>query len=300
MRPLRPLIISSLLACGPAAPPSEATTDITTTSSPDSATTRTIDGPTTTAPTPSTSTSTPTDITTSTGTTLHDFIATPDGGPIDLPDCDPFAQDCPAGQKCAPWDEQGGNTWNGARCVDIIGDGAPGDPCTAPEGPVSGIDDCALGSLCWDVDEQNHGTCVAQCSGSQVAPMCPPKHGCTITAEYYLALCFPSCIPFPDDCPENSLCIPYQSSFYCEPDDRGPKAQVNESCTNTRCARDLVCLAASDASSACGQVGSCCQPYCEFPGAACPNPDQQCLSWYESWGFVPPGYETLGFCGIPE
>ena len=36
-------------------------------------------------------------------------------------------------------------------------DGAPGDPCTAPDGPTAGPDDCARGVFCWYVDDTNHG-----------------------------------------------------------------------------------------------------------------------------------------------
>ena len=126
--------------------------------------------------------------------------------------------------------------------------------------------------------------------------------GSKLFAELYLDLCFPSCVPAPDDCPEDRICIPYQHSFFCEQNGPDPGAQTNGSCSDSRCAKGLACLDASDASSACDGYpeGSCCQPYCEFPGAPCPNPDQQCLPWYDPMGFVPPGYESLGYCAIPE
>lgn len=301
MRSAAILFFALASACGPSAAPLQPATDGTTIDATTIDTTGELASQTGALPTSAT-TEDSTSITASTaGTTLHDF-ATSGDGPVDLPDCDPFGQDCPVGQKCVPWDEQGGNTWNGARCVEITGDGAPGDPCTAPEGPVAGVDDCALGSICWNVDEQNHGVCVAQCLGSVEAPTCPPKHGCILYAELYLDLCFPSCFPAPDDCPEDRICIPYQQSFFCEEKGPEPGAQTNESCSASRCAKGLACLDASDASSACDDFpdGSCCQPYCEFPGGTCPNPDQQCLPWHDPMWFVPPGYENLGYCGIAK
>ena len=32
----------------------------------------------------------------------------------------------------------------------------------------------------------------------------------------------------------------------------------------------------------------------------CPNPDQLCLPWYYPMQSIPPGYEDVGICGIPE
>jgi hypothetical protein len=35
--------------------------------------------------------------------------------------CDPFAQDCPAGEKCVPYD-LAGNNWNANKCAAVVGD----------------------------------------------------------------------------------------------------------------------------------------------------------------------------------
>ena len=49
--------------------------------------------------------------------------------------CDLWEQDCPEGEKCNPWANDGGASWNALRCVPIDPnpDGV-GEPCT-----VSGI-----------------------------------------------------------------------------------------------------------------------------------------------------------------
>ncbi len=78
---------------------------------------------------------------------------------FDVPDsgeCDAFAQECPEGQKCAPYADDGGSTWNNTKYVDVAEDPAQvGEPCVAEEFGLGGIDDCDVGLFCWDVDEQN-------------------------------------------------------------------------------------------------------------------------------------------------
>jgi len=303
MRPLTTFSITALLACGPiTAPPEDATTTTTATSEP--TTTDTAPGPTTTTsppfPTTTELTST-TDIPTNTATTLsHDFIAL-----ADLPsdeDCDTFAQNCPDGEKCVPWASGGGGAWDSAKCVNVTGDGAPGEPCTAPQGGVAGIDDCAFGSICWNVDENKHGTCVAQCTGTGDHPVCPPAHDCYIAALPIINLCFPWCHPLLDDCGGTDLCIPNGDSFVCVLDASGDEGQTNDPCEFANsCDKGLFCLASAAASAACDpQANGCCQPFCQLPDGPCPNPDQLCLPWYDPMLPIPPGYEDLGFCAIPE
>jgi len=306
MRHIYTLTISALLACGPLPPSFETTTSDDTTATTPSATTTAADP--TATPTSSTTTDTPVTTTdpSTTGTTgttdANTFII-----PSDLPGngtiaCDNWAQDCPPGQKCVPWSEGGGGAWNATKCVDITGDGAPGDPCTAPEGGAAGIDDCALGSICWNVDAKNHGTCIAQCTGAPDAPICPPKSTCAEAAEAVLAICIPSCHPLLQDCPGTDLCIPNGDSFLCVLDASGDEGQTNDPCEfANNCDKGLVCLNTADASSACDpQSTGCCQPFCKFPDGPCPNPDQQCVQWFDPMMPIPPGYEDLGICAISQ
>lgn len=71
----------------------------------------------------------------------------------------------------------------------------PGETCTTPEGPFAGVDDCALGSVCWDVDADNHGIFFRQCTGTSNAPLCPLKTSCRSDQYLVLALCLPNCDP---------------------------------------------------------------------------------------------------------
>ena len=294
---------SILLACGPKSPPSDgsSTTDVaststaTTTSEPATTTTTTADPTTTTTADPTTTTTT-----TGTTTEAQDFILRPDGFHSSI-QCDIFAQDCAPGQKCAPWAEGGGSSWNATKCVDITGDGAPGEPCTAPEGGIAGIDDCALGVFCWDVDENNQGTCVAMCTGTFDAPVCPPPTQCALTGEGVLALCLPECDPLIQDCLEGDLCVPEGDGFGCALDASGDEGQVNDPCEfPNSCDKGLTCIESTAASIACDpKVIGCCQPFCEFPGSPCQNPDQECVQWFDPMQ-IPPGFENIGVCAIPS
>ncbi|MBK7825642.1 hypothetical protein [Nannocystis sp.] len=291
--------LTALLACGPVtAPPEDATTTTTATSEP--GTTTTASAPTTTSPESTSTSSDATTTTTATGTThANDFII--QGDILIREDCNVFTQNCPRGQKCAAWAEGGGGAWNATKCVDITGDGAPGDPCATQGGGVSGMDDCGLGSMCWDVDENNQGTCVGLCTGTPAEPMCPPMFKCYISSEGVLNLCIPTCDPLLQDCPGTELCIPNADEFICVSDDSGDAGQTNDPCEFANsCDKGLLCLNTAAASIACDpQIIGCCQPFCKFPGAPCPNPDQQCVQWYDPMMPIPPEYQDVGVCAIP-
>jgi hypothetical protein len=306
MRPIYTLSFSALLACGPLAPPQDATTAA---SSDTGDTTEPGPSPTTATPEPITTTTTtldPTtlDLTTGVPTTTEEnpFIIKPDGGTTGTIDCDVFKQDCDPGQKCTAWAEGGGGAWNATKCVDITGDGAPGEPCTTIGGGVSGMDDCRLGAMCWDVNIENQGVCIALCTGTPDAPVCPPKSRCAIGQEGILNLCIPTCDPLLQDCPGDDLCIPNGDSFLCVLDASGEMGAINDPCEFANaCDQGLVCLNTAIASAACQQgLQGCCQPFCKFPDSPCPNPDQECLQWFDPMMEFPPEYENVGICAIPQ
>ena len=80
--------------------------------------------------------------------------------------CDPFAQDCPDGYKCAPYASDGGDVWDANKCVPVTGNDAPGQGCSADGGGTSGYDTCVAGAMCTGVTAKGVGTCVSLCSGS--------------------------------------------------------------------------------------------------------------------------------------
>src|SRR6187431_2409029 len=67
------------------------------------------------------------------------FIQDPDGGGVSI-ECDGWAQDCQAGEKCMPWANDGGMTWNAMRCSPLAPDPAlAGEACTVEGAAFSGI-----------------------------------------------------------------------------------------------------------------------------------------------------------------
>ncbi len=130
------------------------------------------------------------------------FITDPDGGGVSI-ECSIWDQDCGEDEKCQPWANDGGKQQNASRCTPLAPDpNAPGDPCTVEGSAVSGIDDCDVGVLCYDVvDDSLEGTCVSMCSGSEDVPVCPEGSWCSISNEGVLALCLPD-----ELCVEDEVC----------------------------------------------------------------------------------------------
>jgi hypothetical protein len=237
------------------------------------------------------------------------FLVMPDGGGISF-ECDIFAQDCPAGEKCMPWANDGGNSWNATRCSPIADNpGQPGDECTVEGSGTSGIDDCDLGSMCWDVDpETNMGVCVAMCTGDASNPICEdPDTSCAIANDGAIVLCLPNCDPILQDCPAGQACYPIQDAWSCAPDASGETGTYGDPCEFINvCDPGYICLgaAAVPPGEACQGSAGCCTAVCDLTDPAGHNQcegvggGQQCVAWYEE-GSAPPGYEDVGACAIP-
>ncbi|MCX4241697.1 hypothetical protein [Paraliomyxa miuraensis] len=304
-----PLVVTA--ACGTDAPPGEETsTGDDSTSAPTSMTngttptsTNSTSGSTTT---PATSTTVdPTDSADSGSTTMM-FVGIPDmpgGG-----ECDVFAQDCPVGEKCMPWANDGGNSWNATTCSPVMRNpGQVGDPCTVQGNGVSGIDDCDLGAMCYNVSfETNMGTCFELCHGSPEVPECDDGL-CAVYNDGNLPLCLTDCDPLLQDCPGQQLCLasPSVNGFVCILDalpaamgDYGaPCTYVND------CDPGYFC-AIPDIVFGCGNPTGCCAEFCDIsaadPSSQCTGQanGEECLPWY-GMDTPPPGYEDVGFCGLP-
>ena len=241
------------------------------------------------------------DTMTSGDTNESNFIVPPDGGPAN--ECDIWAQDCPEGEKCMPWDNEGGSSWNATKCSPISPDpGQPGDPCTVEGSGVSGVDDCAISSMCWNVDpETNMGVCVGFCEGSENNPVCDdPDTGCSITNEGVLILCLPYCDPLIQDCADGEACYPEPNGFFCSPDASGEMGVFGDPCEYLNvCDPGLFCADAVTVPDCAGATG-CCSEYCDTsdPMASCMGSGQECIPFYEE--APPPGYEDVGVCIIPQ
>ncbi|MBX7077935.1 MAG: hypothetical protein K1X88_02035 [Nannocystaceae bacterium] len=223
------------------------------------------------------------------------------GGDVD---CSLWQQDCPRGQKCMPWANDGGNSWNSTRCTPIAPDPHDvGEPCTVEGSGVSGIDDCRLGAMCFDVDPDTlMGTCVALCTGSPNDPQCAGTcEFCTISDEGSLTVCLPTCDPLAPSCDDDEVCVAIDDGFQCAPIPN-LTAGLGEPCEfPNQCTAGLQCIAA-DVVGGCGDGISCCSPVCDTAaGFDCDAvlPGTVCVPWYAqppSDGCVTP---TLGVCALP-
>ncbi|MBC8067400.1 MAG: ribulose phosphate epimerase [Deltaproteobacteria bacterium] len=233
------------------------------------------------------------------------FIADPDGGSISV-ECDVWAQDCPEEEKCMPWANDGGGSWNATRCSPLDPSPAqPGDECAVEGSGVSGIDNCDLSSMCWNVDENNMGTCVPFCMGTEANPVCEdPNTTCSIANEGTLILCLPNCDPLLQDCEEGGACYPVDDAFVCGPDASADMGLYGEPCEFINvCDPGLFC-ANADVVPDCGASSGCCSAFCDLSdpdaSANCPGAagGQECTPWYEE-GQAPPGFDDIGACAIP-
>jgi hypothetical protein len=236
-----------------------------------------------------------------------DFITKPDGGCFFTGEhelrcsveCQVGLQDCPEGEKCVPWANDGGDLWNSFRCSPVPENPAGlGEPCTAEGSPVSGLDDCELGALCFGVDPRTlQGTCSALCEPLPVT--CGADEVCAASLYFDPYVCLPRCDPFdPATCAadetcrdigEDVVCVPTvtlpqglwcgEPEQYCAVDEACMWADLLASCADTRCCRPWCDLSAPDPDLPCTAVpGEVCRPYVDMP---------------------PAGYEHVGVCGLP-
>ncbi|MEM7153814.1 MAG: hypothetical protein AAF799_13280 [Myxococcota bacterium] len=209
--------------------------------------------------------------------------------------CNLVDQNCPEGEKCMPWANDGGMIWNSIRCSPVADNpGQPGDPCTVEGSQWSGIDDCDVGMMCFGVDPKtNEGYCVSLCPGGGGA-QCETAQECEIQpGDLGLPICVPSCDPTAPDCGEGEGCFPGGSSFTCQP------AAKMRLAVGTPCADPNTCEAGSMCAFAgldCGQAAGegCCAQVCDI-GQPDPCPDAQaCLPWFGGAGA--PQWAHVGYC----
>lgn len=190
--------------------------------------------------------------------------------------CDPWAQDCSEGEKCVPWVADGSGDIDGpclgTRCSSVDPDAVgPGQPCTAVEGPWSGVDDCELGSFCWDVDPATQtGSCSAPCNGNEANPLCPDDDACLIV-EHILIACVPSCAALEPDCAGDWVCATGdEGPSYCVPGASLGVAtgQATPCNRHVGCGDGFACVAAGDVAD-CTEPGSCCTAVCDLDAPSC-------------------------------
>jgi len=216
-------------------------------------------------------------------------------------ECDIWTQDCARGEKCMPWANDGGMSWNGTRCSPVAEEpGLPEDPCVVEGNAFSGIDSCELGAMCWDVDpETNQGVCVAMCIGSPRDPACEDETiTCLMGSDGVLALCIPGCDPLAQDCPEGEACYVFGDQFVCEVDASGRAGAPGDPCEFINACDPGALCAPTEFVPDCMELG-CCTSFCTVgePMPAC-LPGQICAPYFPE-GLAPPGLEEVGLCALP-
>lgn len=304
---MRPSLFSPILlglclipACGDKASSDESTsssaTSNGTTTDTDSASTTSTSAPTTSTTDPTTSGPGSTTTTTDpSGTSGPSFVVPPDIPGEVL--CNPKTQDCPDGEKCTAWANDGGGFWNANKCVPVDGTGVAGDPCMTEGGGVSGLDNCAEGFICLNADENGVGACIGFCTDDD---SCDPGFICAIYNDGVLPICLDECHPLLQDCPNGQSCIDTPNgNFICFTDASGTAGLDGDPCPpadgENSCDPGMWCGAGS---SGCNDP-KCCTPYCDVTGADdCTAPDV-CTSFYGDPNSGPPMYQDVGVCVAP-
>lgn len=215
--------------------------------------------------------------------------------------------DCPEGEKCTSVDCEGADSaWDSTVCRPLAGDGTFGDECTAVAGSgVDGYDDCGEGLMCWDINaDTGQGYCIPFCSGSAASPSCDTGLDCQVWHDGALPICLPKCDPISSgsDCPnDENVCVPSAGGdgFVCVLDVSGGTSPVGTDCTfNNTCNQGLACVDAAVVPDCNGGSWGCCTEVCDLTSnPVCSAPGAECVAWFEDP--VPPGYEHVGFCGLP-
>lgn len=220
--------------------------------------------------------------------------------------CNPWTQDCAPGEKCVAWDRDGDGSWNALRCVVPEAEPrAPGTWCTVGGSAVSGIDDCEIGAMCFGVDPVSLvGECVALCTGSPDAPVCPDAcDRCVIANAGVLALCLPACDPLAPACEDARGCYPNADGFVCLP--HGPsRSAIGEPCTDINGCTSGFC-APAERVPGCESPSGCCAAYCDTTAQdPCGNasPEVACVPWWSD--DAPPtdacvAATSVGACVLP-
>jgi len=122
--------------------------------------------------------------------------------------------------------------------------------------------------------------------------------------EYPPAAGWGDCQTIPEEfaCLPDEVCVPgWGSEFFCVFDASGDAGAAGDPCEFVNaCNPGLFCASVDYVPDCEGNIG-CCTPFCDLLAAdPCPGavPEVECIPWFEE-GQAPPGYETLGVCGVP-
>lgn len=237
-----------------------------------------------------------------------------DSGGVIEPYCDPYAQDCPDGEKCNPFGAATGqHDFDGARCVPL--DPMPvdfGEECTVQDYRGSGRDNCRSRAVCSFVDEISlTGICVELCSTTAGSSFeCENRSEiCWASDDGYYEVCLPPCDPLAQDCPPQEHCYQFSPrGFICWEQDRmaldpGVDSGYGAPCFALNyCDPGLQCVGAEFVPNCASSY--CCTEWCDTTAPQeCPDAaaGQVCIQAGNFDGSPPfPGLENVGVCGVTE
>lgn len=224
--------------------------------------------------------------------------------------CSLLKQDCNDGEKCVPFNENGGIFPDGVKCVPEVPNADDiGAECVVMGGFGAGEDSCAAGSICLDLDDDGFATCIEFCQGEtpEQAFCNDPDYTCVELFEPIVPVCFRKCDPLVQDCPDGEGCFmdaPMLGAegFVCMPlvENLSSGGGVyGEGCiAMSNCAPGNSCVFAENVPGCQGVY--CCTPWCDLSKPdPCPEFEEtmSCIPWYPQ-GEAPPNYENVGICGI--
>ena len=228
------------------------------------------------------------------------FVPDPDvGGGTDFA-CSLRTQNCPAGEKCMPTNEDGG-VWDAWHCLPVEADPrAPGQTCTLGEPPWSGRDDCERGAMCWNVDPgTQQRTCIAIHTGSANHQICPDPMDVPMEwANGVFLPCLARCNPLAPQCALGEGCyavMSWRADFVCMPDATQERGQASDPCEVVNaCDPGLACIEGAHVPG-CEAKLACCSPFCDLDDPECPA-GTDCHPWDPP--VIVPGQESVGICRV--
>lgn len=207
-------------------------------------------------------------------------------------ECTVWDQDCGEGEVCRPWANDGGDIWNATLCRPVDPKPAQvGEPCTAEGSPVSGLDSCDVGLMCWNVsDETLEGECVEFCGGTELEPTCDDAlDTCSIFNDGWLPVCLPACDPLASTCDNGFGCYPgSQGDFVCVRE--GEQVSLDE-VFHPYCPAGSF-AATGEQVAGCSVEEPCCSAYCDLTGGMPCGAEFECLPLSTPYAMQP----NLGAC----
>jgi hypothetical protein len=231
---------------------------------------------------------------------------------------------CPEGKKCSAAAFDSNWIYTGTPiCVPILGDKQHGEPCDLGANTIDGLDDCAAGLVCVDIDRNYNdfpapGVCVEFCDPPFYADLeapftcADPTEVCFVPGcqNCYLSFCTPTCDPLAPDCQAETMCTFYNNAFFCLGTFAGISLPgAGEPCGDFfMCATGAECVSADlVAAPACAGEGVCCTDLCDLNAPnTCPGKDmgETCQPYFpepfdpvaKPWGVQ---YNKLGLCALP-